>query len=218
MTMLNRRAALAALAGALIATGAAAQTKTVSMELKKVFPYLDAYYRLPAAERNRFTMAYYLSLPAGASMTIGGERIAVGPHGRILRLPTAQMLASKQTATFQAREGTKYSINRALEPTSPPAARMSAAELVAAIDQANRGIKKAAPAPMRMVIPKMASVRFLDAGSGEVLMAGGRRAPLPVVEGQPRFEPAAWAGAETIVLAKVPSRVQIGSASKPKKK
>ena len=216
MTM-GRRAALAMVAGALIATGAAAQTKSSDVELKKLFPYLDAYYRIPAAERSRFTMAYYVTASPGVSIKVGGAELPLGPEGRVTRLPTAQQLKTER-AVISGGSGGKFNINMAIEPTVRPAARLSAPELTAAIDEANRGIKKAAPAPVRMVVPKMASVRFRGAGSGEVQMADGRRGALPVVEGHPRFEPAAWKGAETIVLARTPSRMEIGSASKPKKK
>ena len=215
---MSRRAALAAMAGALVATGAAAQTKPAGVELKKIFPYLREYYGIPAAERSRFTMAYYLTPASGVTVKVGDQDLPIGADGRFMRLPTLQQLQAGQRATLGGAKGTKFNISMELEPTLRPAARLSAPELAASIDEANRGIKKAAPAALRMVVPKMASVKFLGAGSGEVLMAGGRRGPLPVVQGQPLFEPGRWAGAETVVLARTPSRMEIGPAPKPTKK
>ena len=218
MKLFSRRAAVAAMVCALVATGAAAQTKTLTVELGKLFPYLDAYYRIPAQERSRFTLAYYVTPASAVKVKVGGVDTPLGPDGRVLRLPTAEMLRTKQTAVLQAEQGTKFNISMELEPTLRPSTRMSAAELAAAIDQANRGIKRAAGV-IRFAVPKMAGVKFTGAGSGEVLMAGGRRAALPVADGAPRFEPAAWPGAETIVLARTPSRVEIGpAAAKPKRR
>ncbi len=208
---------MAALAAALVATGATAQTKTKSFELKKIFPYLDAYYRLPAQDRNRFTLAYYLTPPSALGMKVDGADVPVGPDGRV-RLPSAQQVAAGRQVVLRAKPGTKFSISMKLEPTLRPANRLSAPELAAAISQAQRGIKKAAPVPLRLAAPTMAAVSFVNSGSGEVLMAGGGRAALPVVEGHPRYEPSSWKGAETIVLAKVPAPIEIGPAAKPKKK
>jgi len=103
-----------------------------------------------------------------------------------------------------------------LEATARPAAEMNAADITAAVDQANRGIRRAAGV-IRFAVPKMAGVQFEGAGSGEVVMADGKRAPLPVVRGHPAFMPASFPAAKTLVLARTPSRLLIGPAPKAKK-
>jgi hypothetical protein len=100
---LSRRAALAAGLSLLMVSGAAAQQKEGPPPIKSVFKYLDAYWKIPAAERSRFTLAYYMKglnggAPAGVKMYVvqGGERTAldIASNGRV-ELPTLAMLNSK---------------------------------------------------------------------------------------------------------------------------
>jgi hypothetical protein len=211
----SRRAALAAMVGVLLAGGAAAQTRTVSLEPKKFFQYLDIYYRIPAQDRSRFTLAYYVK-PTSAKFRIGGQPLPVGPDGRV-RLPSEAMLKSKQPLVIEAPAGTKISADGGLEPTLRPDTEVNARELAAAVAQANQGIKRAAGL-IRFVVPTLDAVVFPGAGSGEVVLADGRRARLPVVEGAPAFQPLAWPTAQRVVLARTPARMQLDGMPKPKKK
>jgi hypothetical protein len=226
---IHRRAALAAVLAVAMAGGAAAQEKPKAPpQVGKAFRFLDAYLKIPAAERNRFTLSYYLRQPGdrppppGVRMFVvqGGQRteLPIAANGRVTH-PTLAMLTNK-AATLVVDKPTPdltLGFDMELEATARPAAQMNAAELTGAIDQANRGIKRAAGV-IGMVAPKMAGVKLEGAGSGEVVLADGRRAPLPVVAGAPAFMPASFPGAQTLVLARAPTRVLIGPAPKPKKK
>ena len=78
-------------------------------------------------------------------------------------------------------------------------------------------LKRIRATKLRFVVPTMAGVQFEGAGSGEVVMADGKRAALPAVRGHPTFMPASFPGARTLVLARTPSRLLIGPAPKAKK-
>lgn len=238
MTFFIKRAAAAALIGVAALAGpaagaASAQAKAAATQeakqapIKKAFPYLDAYLKIPAAERSRFTLAYRLQGKNGAPpgkirvwVNQGATRteLPVAADGQVLRLPTLAMLNDKAaTVTVDKASPAPLGIDLALESTARPAAEMSAADLAAAVDQANRGIKRAAGV-VRFAVPTMGAAMFVGAGSGQVVMPDGRRSALPVVGGAPYFAPAAWPGARTVLFAKTPTRVALGPVPKAKKK
>jgi len=208
-------------------SGAAAQSarpaaakKAEPLRPAKIFPYHETYMRLPAAERTRFQLAYFLLLngrPApGADVYVedGGVRtpIAIAPDGRMQPPPLA-LLRSK-TASVVFPQGTeKFNVQMSLIPTAPLGQEMRAADLAAAIAQANRGIRRAAGV-IGLVAPRMGQVKFIGAGSGEAVLADGRRVPLPIVEGAPVYQPAALPNARTLVFARKPTRALLGPAAK----
>lgn len=209
-------------------TKSAAAAEAKRAPIKKAFPYLDAYLKIPAAERSRFALAYRLQSknggPPGAVRVYvhqGATRteLPVAADGQILRLPALAMLNDK-TATISVGKPTPapLGIDMSLEATADPATQMSAPEIAAAVDQANRGIKRAAGV-VGFAVPTMGAAYFNLAGSGQVVMVDGRRAALPVMgTGSPYFAPASWPGARTLVFAKAPTRISLGPVPKPKKK
>jgi len=226
MRTLHRRAALALLVAGLAAGGALAQEKLAAHPIKSLFKYLDTYYtKIPAADRDRFTLAYYLRQggappPPGTKVFVvqGTQRtqLAMTPSGKV-ELPSLALLNSKATVMVdKPSSNVKLGFSMGLEPTVHPATQLAASELAAAIDQTNRGIKRAAGV-LGMAVPKMGSVRGVGAGSGEVVLADGRRAPLPVLGGAPAFIPASWPNARTVVFATTPTRLEIGGLPKPAK-
>ena len=229
--MIDRRMALAGALALAVAGGAAAQDKAKAAKpppVGKVFRFLDAYLGIPAAERSRFTLAYYLRQPGdrppppGVRVWVvqGSQRteLPVAASGRLAH-PTLAMLTNKAATVKVDRPNPDLNLNLSmeLEATARPAAQLNAADLVAAVDQANRGIKRAAGV-IGFAVPRMAGVKLEGAGSGEVVLADGRRAPLPVVGGSPAFMPASFPTARTLVLARAPGRLLIGPAPKAKKK
>ena len=107
MRILHRRAALALLVAG-IAGGTLAQEKPAAHPIKSLFKYLDAYYtKIPAADRDRFTLAYYLRQggappPSGTKVYVvqGTQRtqLAMAPSGKV-ELPSLALLNSKATVT-----------------------------------------------------------------------------------------------------------------------
>jgi hypothetical protein len=202
--MTGRRAVLAGAAALALAGPAAAADRMVPA--KKLFPYLDAYLRLPAAKRSRFTLTYVLvkDRPTGLWIVDGAQKIAIpiGPDGRLLRTPTA---AQWDTAQVQVSgpDGAKYGITMKLMALATPATEMDAAGLAAAVTQANDGVRSAMGVAGLMA-PKIERIAFEGVAAGEVIYADGRRAALPLVKGAPSFEPGKHAGARTLRFAKAP--------------
>ena len=189
-------------AAAAIASPALAQQTSLSLELKKVFPYLEAYQGLPAAERSKFRMAYFMFLNPKAPLQVayvdGARRtpIALGPEGRVMALPTPEMFRTKVKVELSAPKGSKLSQQLALEPVLRPAAELDARELAAAVRQASVGSKKAA-GMLGFAVPKFERVVFKGAAGGQVVDAAGKVAPLPVVKGDPVFDPQVYPQART---------------------
>jgi len=208
----SRRIILAG-ALALAALPAAASDKLV--DPKKVFPYLEPYLQLPAAERSRFRTTYTFHIgpqPITAPVWLveGATRtqLPLGPDGRALRLPT---LAQLQTAKLQmgVPEGTKIAVRLSIEPIMRPAAEMDAREVAAALAQAAVGVKRAAGL-MAMAMPRFTQVSFLGVASGEVILADGKRAALPLLKGAPSFTPADFPTAKTLRFPKAPTKLDMG--------
>jgi hypothetical protein len=150
---------------------------------------------------------------------MGGQRteLPVNAQGRV-SYPSLAVLNNKAAtlAVDKPDPNVKLNVSMELEATARPATEMSAADMAAAVDQANRGIRRAAGV-VRFAVPKMAGVQFENAGSGEVVMTDGKRAALPVIRGHPTFMPTSFPAARTLVFARTPSRLLIGPAPKAKK-
>lgn len=216
---MNRRTLLAAVALLLSAPAIAAEPapKPKTVEVGKVFPYLAAYLRLSPAERDRFRLVYTVTRDgkpaAGVTGWIeeGGRRIVVpvGAGGRVERLPTLAQLSAKRPFGLDVPPGTKMGVTMTLEPILRPAAELPAAELSAALLQAGLGAKKAAGV-MRLVVPKLDTVRFPGGEGGEVVGADGRASPLAIDRGAPIFKPAAHPGARTVRFRTPPRAITLG--------
>lgn len=208
--MASRRAVLTGFA-ALAAAGPAAAEKLG--DAKKAFPFLDAYLKIPPAERNRFTLSYRITLdgtPPAMWLVDGGRRtpVPLTADGRVARLPTLDQLERSKVAV-DAPEKAKLAVNLQIEALAPPASEMDAAQLAAALDQAARGSRKAAGL-LRFAMPKLTQVHFRGVTAGEVIYADGRRAALPLDKGHPVFEPAKHPGARMLRFPKAPMTVLIG--------
>ncbi|WP_372781709.1 hypothetical protein [Phenylobacterium sp.] len=203
--------AVAALA-LVLATPAAAAGKMV--DASKVFARLDAYLKLPPAERSHFTMAYYLRvgdapLTAPAWLVEGDRKTAIPlrADGRILRLPTAAQLGAAKVE-IGVDAATKVNENIGLEPLAAPAQDLDARELAIALAQAQGGMRKIA-GPMGFALSTPKAILFVGAQSGEAELADGKRVPLPMIKGAPAYDPAALANAKRIHLARTPQKLDI---------
>jgi hypothetical protein len=192
-------------------------------KVKEVFPYWEHFLRIPAADRSRFQLAYYISADGKPLTGVdvyaadGGRRepIAMGAEGRA-RPPSIEFFRSK-TAVIEApaASGRKVGVNMVLQATAASAQELDAAEMVATLAQANAGIRKAA-GPIGLVAPKMGRTIFVGALGGEGIAADGRRVRLPMVGNSPYFQPAALPGVRRLVLNKAPTRIALAPAVKTK--
>lgn len=209
----SRRSLLGRAAAALLlfADPVAAADGTRLVPARKLFPYLDAYLRLPAAQRNRFGPVYVLTKDRPASLTLidGDQRIPIpiGVDGEFLRLPTAAQWARAQVEVA-GPAGAKYGLTLKMELLIPGAAEMDAAAIRAALDQLNQGIR-AVMGPVGAFAPKAEQVVFHGVGSGEAVLSDGRRTPLPLVGGAPAFSPAKAPGAVTLRFPKAPTALRL---------
>jgi len=110
---------------------------------------------------------------------------------------------------FGVEEGTKLGCTIGIETIAPPAAEMDAREVAAALAQAAVGVKKAAGI-MAMAMPKLSQVSFPGVASGEVVMADGKHAPLPLLKGVPSFKPTDFPAAKTLRFPKTPLKLDMG--------
>lgn len=211
--MTARRLLVSVLAIAAVAGSALAADKMI--DPNRVFPYLQAYWKLAPAERSRFVPAYLfkhngapLAVPVAIVQGGAANPIPLRPDGRVGRLPS---LAELQNGKLHVGldEKDKFTSSMQVEALLRPAAQMEVRELVAAIDQASAGEKKVAGF-VGFMAPKLTELGFEGVASGEVRFADGHKAPLPIESGFPVFAPAKFPGAVTVVFPKPPARIQIG--------
>lgn len=215
--------AVAAPLGAVEAQGAkpaaTGQLKTKPMEVGKLFPYLNLFYRIPAKDRTLFGLAYYVQsnrpLSTVKIWNAAGE-YPIGADGRINRLPSAEQLRRKEQVNVQAVDGASFGLDLELESKVAATTELDAAALKSSVDQSNRAIKGAAGV-VRFAVPTMGRLVFKNGGSGQVVLADGSRRPLAVSGGAPVFDVAAHPTARTVTLARAPSRIFIQPAPKAKK-
>jgi hypothetical protein len=211
--MIARRLLLVAFGFTAIAGSALAADKMI--DPNKVFPYLQAYWKLPPAERSRFAPAYVfrhngqpLAVPVAIVQGAASNPIPLRADGRVGRLPTlAELDGGKLHVGLDEKD--KFTSSMQVEALVKPAAQMEVRDLVAAIDQATAGEKKVAGF-VGFMAPKLTEVGFEGVSSGEIRFADGHKAPLPVESGFPVFAPAKFPGAVTLVFPKAPTRIQIG--------
>jgi hypothetical protein len=217
--MMARRIFLAGLAALAVAGAAQAADRTATVALKKVFPYLDGYLSLPAAERSQFRVAYRLVMDGKPSPLVklsfldGAQRtpVPLASDGRISRLPNLAALKSDQKAELSCPEGHKMNLVLEAEATAAPAAEMDARVLAATALQATAGAKKAAGV-MGFAAPRLDRVVFEGAAGGQAVNAQGRAVALAVVKGNPVFDPAKQPDIRTIRFAKPPRRLLLDKA------
>jgi hypothetical protein len=217
MIALSRRIVLAGVLACAVALPAAAADKSV--ELGKVFPYLDAYLKIPPAERSRFTLAYRLTqggkpiTGVKAWIVQGATRIpvTVAADGRVEHLPTLAQIQGGGKLEIDAPPQTKFGISMEIEPVMRPAAEMDASALSGALEQAATGAKKAAGV-MGFAIPKMERIYFRGGAGGEVIWLDGKHSVLGTAKGMPVIDAAYLRKAKTIRFAKPPTQMFIGPA------
>jgi hypothetical protein len=221
----NRRAVASALIAVAMAStiplAARAETGKVA-PATKVFSFLEAFLKVPAAERSRIKLTYALRRDgkpaAGVKATLieaNGVRtpLPIDAEGRFERTPTLAQLQAKAQVGFDVPADAKLGSTMMLDPTLKPAAEYDARELVATVEDSNKAIRKAA-GPMALMAPQMDGLRFQAAESGVATFPNGSSKPLPVVAGGVVFEPGQFKGASRVRLAKSPSAVDYYVAKK----
>lgn len=216
---LDRRALIAAAAAAaLFAAGPVFAAETPEpLPAKKLFPFLDLYLGIPAADRSRFVMAYYLrsnGKPAtGVTLTLisaGGAKsvIPIAADGRLLKTPGLADLKDGHVTIAKTDPAAKFQLSMEMQPVARLADVLSAAEFAAAIAQCKAAIKAKAGL-IGFAAPKIEQVLFAGVTAGTAVMADGKTTPLPLFKGMPAYDPAALPGVASLKFAKAPARAML---------
>ena len=218
MSLFRRAAAPVLLAPVLLAlvlvsTAHADPGKTVPAT--KVFPFLEALLKVPAAERTRLKVTYGLrrdGKPAvgvrGALIEANGARtpISTDDKGRFDRTPTLAQLQGNAQLTLDVPADAKFGTSLQLDPTLKPAPEYEVRELEATVGESNAAIRKAAGA-MAMMAPQMTGLVFQKAESGVAVFPNGSTQALPASHGDVVFRAGQFKGATRVRLAKTPATV-----------
>ncbi|HEY1750043.1 MAG TPA: hypothetical protein VGG29_02200 [Caulobacteraceae bacterium] len=219
---MRRRALLGGLAGLALAPAAVAAGPQ-RVPLGDAFLFLQPYWELPPAQRDRFTLAYLAVrkkqlAPDARAVIVGADGartpIAADANSAFTALPSLAQLKSKARFEF---DGPPFTFALELRAALAPAERVPVAELAAALAQVNAALETFAEGA---AVPKMTAAYFPGAGTGQALAADGAAHPLPIfafdtLGPTPYLEPAKAAGAVTVALAKAPTRIVL--AGRPKR-
>ena len=210
----DRRLFLAAGLAAVAAPGLALADPPRLIPAKKLFPFLDLYLGIPAGERTRFALGYYLKRDGkpwtGAGFTLIGASgartpLPVGANGRFTRTPTLADLKADAKIELAVEGQGKFQLSMEMEPLVPMAEVMDTAELAASVTQCAAAIKKNAGI-LGFAAPKITQVAFIGVPAGTAVLAGGKTAALPLVKTLPAYNPSALPGASQLKFAKAPVR------------
>lgn len=215
---LNRRGAATALISLVLVSSIPLSARAADGKVApatKVFSFLEAFLKVPPAERARIKLTYALmrdgKRATGVKATLieaGGARtpLPLDAEGRFERTPTLAQLQAKAQVGFDVPADTKLGSTMLLDPVLKPAAEYDARELVATVEDSNKAIRKAA-GPMALMAPQMDGLKFLAVDSGVAIFPNGSSKPLPARAGAVVFEAYQFKGASRVRLAKTPSAV-----------
>ena len=216
---MQRRQLLAVLAASLAAPRLALAGPVQRSPLTRAFRYLDFSLGLAPALRTRFHLVF-LALrnerPApnlkAAIVTPGNgaKPLSLDARGEVTQLPTLGELRSN--AVLEVDDGGDFRFATEIRPDVQPSTRIDAAELAAALSQANIAIAHMA-GPFDVVAPRLDIILFPDAGSGQALLANGRVAQLPTTGAVkalgvvPYYDPGSMRDVRVLALSRTPSRI-----------
>jgi len=213
----QRRFLLAALAAGLAAPRFAFADDPQRMPLSSAFKYLDKYLALPPGLRTHFYLVFRAlrnDRPApDMRLAIVGQGpampVPLDSQAQVTRLPTLAQLNSNDA--LQIANG-PFRFATEIRPDVAPSARLDVGQLNVALAQLTQAVNHIAGVASALV-PKLDTVLFPDAGSGQVLFADGHAAPLPITHQFKSLGPVPYfcssrsPGARVVALARAPSRL-----------
>ncbi|MFT3997328.1 MAG: hypothetical protein QM667_07970 [Asticcacaulis sp.] len=197
---------------------AMAQAETENVPCQKVFPFLENYLNLPAAERTHFRLLYRFSVTGAKLSDVrlilkhnGETPITFGADGTPSPLPSQAALKAKAPVALTRPKGSKIGVNMTVASSLPAATSYTVTDLNKTVDQARSGAKKAAGL-MGMAVPNFDRVVFSGVKSAQVVMSDGKTQALPVEKsGKPMFVPASFPNAARVTLDAAPTLIGLGT-------
>jgi hypothetical protein len=210
------KALLVAALSMALAASASADTTERLVDAGRVFPLLDKFIAIAPADRSRLALGYRVTedgrAPTDVRLTLvsGGRRtpLPLAPDGQVERLPVAADFASHAEVAIAAPKGAKLAAQIELSAAIPSAPEIAAADCALAITQGQAAVRRAA-GMMALLAPRITKAVFVGSGSGVAVGADGQSRPLPLVDGQPAYDPAALKDAKVLRLAKAPVKIEL---------
>ncbi len=198
------------------AAGPAAAEAVQTRATLRAFPFLDLYYKLGAARRTRFTVAYRWRAiapdgatwaPARVALVFAGERrpIASSPLGWLARAPTPEELAARPPVSLAGPVGWRLGMILAPQLVVAVGPQIDPREVLAAAAQFERGTHAAGP--LAVVIPQFRRVLFVGGQGAALVDAQGHATPIASVKGELFASLAALRGAASVRFDTPPERV-----------
>jgi hypothetical protein len=208
--------ALTILLSMLLASSVMAETVERLVDAAKVFPMLDKFLAIPPAERSRLILSYRVTQdgrpPADVhlNLIVEGRRtpLPIAATGQVERLPSAADFSAHAQVAVDAPKGAKLGTMLDLSAAIPSGQEITAADCALALIQGNAAIHRVAGV-MAIMAPHLSAAAFLGAGSGVAVGADGQSRPLPLVKGQPVYDPAVLKDVKMLRLAKAPTRIDL---------
>ncbi len=209
---MRRGLLLAALAGALAAGAAAADVaqRVVVKPASKAFSFLADYYRLPAAERTHFSLAYRLeekdkTTPARVTLVDGATEtpLPTSPDGWFTRLPSAAALARGAQLRAEMAASARPGMSLIPEAVLKGGSEVEAADLRVAAAQFAAASKRVA-GPLALLTPKFNRVLFSGAEGATAVDGEGRATPLPSWRGTPVLDLTTAEGVQSVRFVRAP--------------
>ncbi|CAN5240533.1 hypothetical protein BH09PSE2_BH09PSE2_15870 [soil metagenome] len=170
---------LAIAAPALAQAPAAAAAEGKSVGATKAFRYLDKFLEVPASQRSKIRVNFYLKRDGRAAVGLhpvlvdGDQRtpLPLSASGRFERLPTLDQLRRKPTLVIDAPADAKLSNKVEIEAEVKRGTEIDAAEVTEAIRQVG-GVVRSTVGALAVLMPAVRA-SFPGAGSGVAINASG---------------------------------------------
>jgi hypothetical protein len=179
------RAALIAVVSWLAVSSTALAVEPPGAPIAKAFPYLSDYLTMPAAQRDRFRLVYFIrgkdKKPTPKIELVRSGNITpvrLGPNGRVMDVPDLALLRSD--ARFVATPKGQAAIGMRVEPILPRTTSLDAAMARESVTETTAAIKKYA-GMLGFAVPAIKGIAFEGAGSGRAVFADGSKIALKTV-------------------------------------
>jgi hypothetical protein len=203
---------------------------TIEASADKTFAFLRGFLSLPAAERDKVSLKYFLKLKRGnlsdvdATMSEGQDKtkLNIAKDGLITPLPSLRQITNQAQIKVSGPDGNSPALRLKVVANLPSVSEYAASDLNAGLAQANRVATKLAGS-MAFLLPKLTHVYFSGVSQATVVLKDGSQQALPksrptwdYPRGVAIYVPSAWPQAQLIKLGSSPVRIAYEETPKSK--